>query len=226
MRVPTFLLLPALLSIASTAAAAAGAGYAWQPTPAASAADTLEQRIPPPPGFQRAPVPEQSWGAWLRGLPMKPAGAPVLLYNGAPKWRQDVHVAVVDIDVGSRDLQQCADAIMRLRGGMAVRGGAQGRHPFQRHRRQTARLRRAPRLRLRIVPQVHGSRLRLRRHLFARARAEAGAARPDATSATCSSRAAFPATRCSSPTWSRTRQPARSASCCCKATCPRRRCTS
>ena len=46
---------------------------------------------------------------------MKPAGAPVLTYTGAPKWRQDVHEAVIDIDVGKRDLQQCADAIMRLR---------------------------------------------------------------------------------------------------------------
>jgi Domain of unknown function (4846) len=53
---------------------------------------------------------------WLRGLPLEPAGAPVLIYTGVPKWRQDVHVAVIDIDVGSRDLQQCADAIMRLRG--------------------------------------------------------------------------------------------------------------
>src|SRR5262249_20182999 len=43
------------------------------------------------------------------------AGAPVLLYNGAPKFRQDVHAAVIDIDVGTRDLQQCADAAMRLR---------------------------------------------------------------------------------------------------------------
>jgi hypothetical protein len=39
----------------------------------------------------------------------------VLLYNGAPKFRQDVHAAVIDIDVGTRDLQQCADATMRLR---------------------------------------------------------------------------------------------------------------
>ena len=46
---------------------------------------------------------------------MKPANAPVLIYTGAQKWRQDVHAAVIDIDVGRRDLQQCADAIMRLR---------------------------------------------------------------------------------------------------------------
>jgi len=125
MRAPTFLLLPALLSIAS-AATATGPGYAWRLTPAASVADTLEQRVPPPPGFQRAAVPEQSWGAWLRGLPMKPAGTPVLLYDGAPKWRQDVHVAVVDIDVGKRDLQQCADAIMRLRGEWQFASGRKG----------------------------------------------------------------------------------------------------
>jgi hypothetical protein len=56
-----------------------------------------------------------SFGAWLRGLPLKASGAPVLLYTGVPKFRQDVHVAVVDIDVGTRDLQQCADAVMRLR---------------------------------------------------------------------------------------------------------------
>lgn len=46
---------------------------------------------------------------------MKAEGVKVLTYTGAPKWRQDVHVAVVDIDVGNRDLQQCADAVMRLR---------------------------------------------------------------------------------------------------------------
>jgi len=78
-------------------------------------AETLASRIPPPAGFVRVPAEAGSWAEWLRALPMKPAGAPVLLYTGRPKGRQDVHAAVVDIDVGKRDLQQCADAVMRLR---------------------------------------------------------------------------------------------------------------
>jgi hypothetical protein len=108
--------LAALLLSASSGAATAGPAYAWRAAGAAAPADTLETRIPPPDGFRRLTAPPDSWGAWLRGLPLKPADAPVLLYTGAPKWRQDVHAAVLDIDVGSRDLQQCADAIMRLRG--------------------------------------------------------------------------------------------------------------
>ncbi len=93
--------------------AAAAPRYAWGPV--APATRTLEMRIPPPPGFSRVPVATGSWGEWLRGLPLKPAGAMVLLYNGASKPRQDGHAAIIDIDIGRRDLQQCADAIMRLR---------------------------------------------------------------------------------------------------------------
>ncbi len=104
--------MAAALSVASPVGAAAP--YPWRTQ--AAPADTLESRIPPPTGFKRVAVAPDSWGAWLRGLPLKPSGAPVLLFTGAPKWRQDVHVAVIDIDVGTRDLQQCADAIMRLRG--------------------------------------------------------------------------------------------------------------
>lgn len=95
--------------------AAAEPRFAWHRTVAPSATDTLAERIAPPVGFVRVPAAAGSWAEWLRALPMKPDGAPVLLYTGARKWRQDVHAAVVDIDVGSRDLQQCADAIMRLR---------------------------------------------------------------------------------------------------------------
>ena len=115
MRHPLAVRLAALflLSVPASMSAAAAPGYAWQFTTGDS---TLDQRIAPPPGFTRVPVAPDSWGAWLRGLPLKPPGSPVLTFSGVPKWRQDVHVAVVDIDVGNRDLQQCADAIMRLRG--------------------------------------------------------------------------------------------------------------
>lgn len=114
------MLLPAaaiaLLCADAACAGAATPGYAWRSAADPASSDTLEERIAPPPGFARVKVGPDSWAAWLRGLPLKPAGVPVLTFTGAPKWRQDVHVAVIDIDVGGRDLQQCADAIMRLRG--------------------------------------------------------------------------------------------------------------
>lgn len=76
---------------------------------------TLAERIPPPPGFVREQAPPGSWAQWLRGLPVRAADVPVKLHTGALKPNQAAHAAVVDIDIGTRDLQQCADAIMRLR---------------------------------------------------------------------------------------------------------------
>ena len=75
----------------------------------------IERAIPPPDGFERVPVPTDSFANWLRHLPLKPSGTPVLLYNGSKKANQEAHHAVLDIDTGSRDLQQCADAVIRLR---------------------------------------------------------------------------------------------------------------
>lgn len=90
--------------------------YAWRNgSTQSSQDDTVAGRIAPPAGFSRGAILSSSFAAWLRGLPLKPHGALVLLHSGQPKPRQDVHAAVVDIDVGARDLQQCADAVMRLR---------------------------------------------------------------------------------------------------------------
>jgi hypothetical protein len=80
-----------------------------------SPSDRLEHRFTPPSGAQRVEVPTGSFARYLRDLPLKPGGTPVLLHNGKPKTNQGVHAAVVDISTGSKDLQQCADAVMRLR---------------------------------------------------------------------------------------------------------------
>jgi hypothetical protein len=99
---------------APMAAAPAKAQYPWR-APQAAAADALAARFAPPPGYARVAAPAGSFAAWLRGLPLRAPGAPVLLHDGRRKRNQDVHVAVVDIDTGKRDLQQCADACIRLR---------------------------------------------------------------------------------------------------------------
>ncbi len=72
--------------------------------------------IPVPEGFQRISVEPNSYGDFLRNLPLKQGDNIVLLYDGTPKNYQGAQFAIVDIDVGTRDLQQCADAVMRLRG--------------------------------------------------------------------------------------------------------------
>jgi hypothetical protein len=75
---------------------------------------TLAGRFPPPPGFSRVAAAAGSFGAWLRGLPLHPGKPAVRLHDGRLKGNQSAHAAVVAIDVGRRDLQQCADAVMRL----------------------------------------------------------------------------------------------------------------
>jgi hypothetical protein len=100
------------LTMTAGHAAADPSAYRW---PRSAPGATLAERFLPPAGFERVAAAPGSFAEWLRGLPLKPAGSPVLLHTGAPKFRQDVHLAVVDIDVGTRDLQQCADAAMRLR---------------------------------------------------------------------------------------------------------------
>ena len=69
--------------------------------------------IPLPAGFRRLPQTTGSFGAWLRTMPLKQDNK-VYLYNGMLKGNQQAQYAVLDISVGNKDLQQCADAVMRL----------------------------------------------------------------------------------------------------------------
>ncbi|HYF30851.1 MAG TPA: DUF4846 domain-containing protein [Chitinophagaceae bacterium] len=67
-----------------------------------------------PPGYERMAAPAGSFTTWLRQVPLKKSNV-VYLYNGSPKRNQNAQYAVLDISVGNQDLQQCADAVMRLR---------------------------------------------------------------------------------------------------------------
>jgi Domain of unknown function (4846) len=112
LRLRTLLILAPAVLAARPARATDLGPYPWLSAPAAG---TLEGRVDAPKGFRRPSVPHGSFAAWLRGLPVKPGRPPVRLFNGGLKFNQEAHHLVLDVDVGKRDRQQCADAVMRLR---------------------------------------------------------------------------------------------------------------
>ncbi|GAB4145817.1 MAG: hypothetical protein Fur0041_20320 [Bacteroidia bacterium] len=88
--------------------------YAWNPT-----VDEHYRSIcaasPPPAGYHYLHQDSGSYSHWLNCLPLYEDGKEVLLYNGQKKRNQSAQAAVIRIDPGTKDLQQCADACMRLR---------------------------------------------------------------------------------------------------------------
>lgn len=76
---------------------------------------TLQTRISPPDGYQRIEVQNGSFAEYLRNLPLKPHNSAVEFYDGSVKPNHGIYTAVVDLEIGDRDLHQCADAVMRLR---------------------------------------------------------------------------------------------------------------
>ena len=71
-------------------------------------------QIPLPEGYTRIPADKDPFIGFLRSTGLK-KNKTVYLFNGLPKANQKAQFAVLDIDVGNQDLQQCADAVMRLR---------------------------------------------------------------------------------------------------------------
>ncbi len=67
-----------------------------------------------PPGYERIELAAESFGNFLRNQALK-HDKTVYLFDGNPKNNQQAQYAVLKVSVGSRDLQQCADAVMRLR---------------------------------------------------------------------------------------------------------------
>lgn len=78
--------------------------------------DSLDSRIMVPKGYSRVSSTSDEITGFIRTIPLKDDGSKVLKYNGNPIYNQDNHVAVFDMDIGDRDLQQCADSVMRIYG--------------------------------------------------------------------------------------------------------------
>lgn len=78
-------------------------------------AQSIRERIAPPKGYTWVTEPAGSFGAYLQSSPLKAKGAKILDYTQSPISNQYEHIAVLDYDIGHKDLQQCADVIIRLR---------------------------------------------------------------------------------------------------------------
>ncbi|MEE9437471.1 MAG: DUF4846 domain-containing protein [Saprospiraceae bacterium] len=72
-------------------------------------------RFTPPQEFFRKRLDPNSFQFFLSHYKLLAIDTKVHLYNGVLKSIQSAHAAVLDLDTGNKDLQQCADAIMRLR---------------------------------------------------------------------------------------------------------------
>ncbi len=75
---------------------------------------TIIQRFSPPQGYKRIPCDSNSFAFHLRNLSLKPHQSLVKYYDGKSKPNKGVYDAVVDLDIGNKNLHQCADAVMRL----------------------------------------------------------------------------------------------------------------
>lgn len=75
---------------------------------------TIRTRFTPPKGFSWMNEQPGSFSEFLNNFPLHPPNFPVRDFTGIPINQQQHHVAILRIDVGEKNLQQCADAWIRL----------------------------------------------------------------------------------------------------------------
>lgn len=76
---------------------------------------TVKTRIKIPEGFTRVVSEEQTFSYYIQNYPLKDASAEVINYDGNPYIYQAGHVGVLEVPVPTNGLQQCADALIRIR---------------------------------------------------------------------------------------------------------------
>lgn len=76
---------------------------------------TVRTRVSAPDGYKRIISAQGTFSYYVHNYELKPYNAQILNYDGKPYWYQGGHVGVLEVPVPSNGLQQCADALIRLR---------------------------------------------------------------------------------------------------------------
>lgn len=77
--------------------------------------NTIKERFSAPENYIWIDEKPDSFGYFIEHFKLKKYGSPILKYDGTEIATQNLHEAVFNIDTGTKDLQQCADAVIRLR---------------------------------------------------------------------------------------------------------------
>jgi len=89
--------------------------YVVTPSHVNEEGSTISERIILPKGFTRSVYAEGSFQQYIQQYPLKKFGSKIINYNGNDYVYQSGHVGILDISVPSNGLQQCADALIRIR---------------------------------------------------------------------------------------------------------------
>ena len=77
--------------------------------------NTVKARFEAPKNYHWIDEKANSFGYFLENFQLKKHGSPIKKFDRSEITTQNLHEAIFDIDVGTKDLQQCADAVIRLR---------------------------------------------------------------------------------------------------------------
>ncbi|MGC6430105.1 MAG: DUF4846 domain-containing protein [Jejuia sp.] len=76
---------------------------------------TIKSRVNLPEGYSRVKYPKGSFQEYLRNYKLKPFGTKIINYDDSEYFWQFGHIGILDIPVPKNGLQQCADALIRIR---------------------------------------------------------------------------------------------------------------
>ena len=76
---------------------------------------TIKSRVNVPEGYRRVTYPIGSFEDYLRNYKLKPFGSKIINYDDSEYFWQGGHIGVLEIPVPKNGLQQCADALIRIR---------------------------------------------------------------------------------------------------------------